>query len=93
MKRPRFTVNITHYHWHCGDGCCSDSGYKLRVDEHKPEKRGTNCLILNDDWNANQSSDCLLDKAIESIERILQRSVKRGTDYRIVHNEEYSDDE
>lgn len=29
---PKLNFNVIHWHWTCGDGCCSDSGYRVECE-------------------------------------------------------------
>lgn len=89
MSEPRFTITIAHRYWSCGDGCCSDSGYEMRVDDNNQLRNG--CLISDSDWLANPYSDRLQKRAVEAIAEILGRSANLGTDYEIVEKEDYED--
>lgn len=93
MKRPRFTITITHYHWSCGDGCCSDSGYKLYVEDHRPKVKGYSCVTENSDWDSNRWDKALIEHGVKKIGEKLGRSPIEGEDYRIVEEEKYSEDE
>lgn len=86
----RFTITLIHYHWSCGDGCCSDSGYKVYVTDKQPKKAGYNIVYENTEWDYNRNSDSLLEMALERIQDKLGRPVVKS-DYRVVEGDEYSD--
>jgi hypothetical protein len=90
----RFTITITNYNWSCGDGCCSDSGYKVRVIDNSPEKRGYNVVYDNDDWDNNRNHETLLDQSIEQIEdkHWLGRAATIE-DYEVIYDGECNDEE
>lgn len=92
MKQPRFTITITNFHWSCGDGCCSDSGYKLYVEDHKPEVKGYSCVTENRDWDMNRCENRLLEYALEKIQDKLGYSPVKNVDYKVVEDDEYSDE-
>lgn len=88
-SQPRFIINIITYHWSCGDGCCSDSGYKLYVEDLKPEVKGHKCVIDNDDWDMNRCKQRLLEDALERIQEKIGRLVIK-TDYKVKYSDDYS---
>lgn len=93
MKHVRFTITLTHYHWSCGDGCCSDSGYKLYVEDHEPEVKGYGCLTENGDWDMNRYPPRLLEHALKRIEEKIGHVPVKGVDYTIEKEDKYSDED
>ena len=83
----RFTITITHYHWACGDGCCSDSGYKLRVYDNKLDK----CVLDDDDWECHYDEEARLSEGVAAVMEVLGRIPIRGEDYEL--ESEYEDSE
>ena len=92
MSEPRFKIEIVHYHWHCGDGCCSDSGYKLRVDDTAPETLGHGCLLDNDEWDYCRNKNIRLEQALDCIAKELDRRPKED-EYAVEYSHENSDGE
>ena len=88
----RFIITITNYHWSCGDGCCSDSGYKLYVEDTSPLKKGYGHVTSNSYWDNNRSPKPLMESAIESISEVLGRLATKD-DYTVIEDDVYSDDE
>lgn len=79
---PRFTINLTYCHWSCGDGCCSDSGYKFQLLDNEE-------VILNeDDWKYHSLDSRALDRCIDEITEILGRVPVKCDDYTIVEDSE-----
>lgn len=87
----RFTITITHYHWSCGDGCCSDSGYKLYVLDNQPERPGYGVVDEDSDWDNNRWPDSLRERAVEKIEEKLGRKAVEGVDYQVIEDDQDSD--
>ena len=83
---PRFTITLTHYHWSCGDGCCSDSGYKIHVTD------GNKCILDNYEWEYNGNRDSTLDNGKQAIRDVLGRIPVEDADYTLVEEYEDSDD-
>lgn len=83
----RFTIKITNYHWSCGDGCCSDSGYKLSVHDNQENK----CIIDDSEWEYNHDEEERESEGIRAIEEILGRSPLIGADYEVENEYEDSD--
>lgn len=90
MSEPRFKIEIVNYHWHCGDGCCSDSGYNLRVTDIEPEKKGYGCLLDNDEWDYCRDKTRRLEQALDCIAEKLGRQPMKS-DYAVVYLHEDSD--
>jgi len=90
---PRFTITITHYHWSCGDGCCSDSGYKMYVEDHQPEVKGYGCVTEDGDWNMNRWAPGLIERSVKAISKKLNRDAVKGLDFNLIEDEKYSDDD
>ena len=74
----RFKITIEKYHWSCGDGCCSDSGYTLECEDVHNKKH----VYSVDDWEYNRRWGYLFENCLASIRNILG--------YVPVENEDYS---
>jgi len=87
----KFEITLTHYHWHCGEGCCSDSGYKASVEDLRPEREGRGITYENWDWEYNRDENYLLESAIEVIEEKIGRAITKE-EYILIEDDEYSND-
>lgn len=91
-KSKRFTVTITNYHWSCGDGCCSDSGFKCEVIDNFPVKPGYSVVYDNNDWDNNRNKKYLLETAVEPLEdKNWLNRVATPKDYEVIYDNEDSD--
>lgn len=71
----RFRIVLTECNWSCGDGCCSDYGYKiLCLENGKP-------VFQDNDWEANKDKDKLLDECLLNISELIGRIPERPVDY------------
>lgn len=87
--KARFEITLTRYMWECGDGCCSDSGFKVHTLDHEETIYGNPSVIHeNYDWDSNRSWEGLLEESLERIEEILGRIPKETEDYLIVKENE-----
>ncbi len=82
----RFTITVTDYQWSCGDGCCSDSGYKLKVWDNEQNKY----LFDGDDWEARHDKDSRIAEGVALIEDEIKEPAVKDVDYNVV--EDYEDD-
>lgn len=84
---PRFSIIVTNYQWSCGDGCCSDSGYKLAVwDNFGPS------LILDDeDWEFNRNEETRIEQGINAIKKTLGKVPVLYEDYLVYKGNETSE--
>ena len=89
----RFVIKLIDYHWSCGDGCCSDSGWKLYVQDNEPERPGYGCVVEDTDWSYNHDQKALLERGVEAIEKKLGRKSIEGQDYYVQEDYESSDDD
>ncbi len=91
MTKPRFTITLTHYHWSCGSGCCSDSGYKLYVIDNQPEIPGYGLVDEESDWRFNRYPNFLLKRGIESVQNKLGYKPIENVDYEVIEKEQDND--
>lgn len=90
--KPRFTIDLIYHMWDCGDGCCSDSGFKVEVldNEVKSPYGGPSIVYDNIDWDYNRCWKSLLETSLEKIEKILNRTPVENVDYTLT---KFNDDE
>jgi len=93
MSSPRFTIFLTHYNWSCGDGCCSDSGYKINVEDNEPPEGKYSYVMSDGEWEFNRQPSYLIEEACRRIAERLGREPIKGTDYHICEDEVYSYEE
>lgn len=75
---PRFKIRIEHYLWSCGDGCCSDSGFRMEAIDTL-----NNTLIAeNIEWRDNKRWGGLVERAVKNISKVVPSPVK-NIDYSI----------
>lgn len=86
-EKPRFTIELDCYTWRCGDGCCSESGFRCETWDDKNK----HLIYDNSDWSYNWYYGNLLDNALGKIKDILGRDPVRYEDYDIFFSS--SDDE
>ena len=86
-----YKIEIIHYHWECGDGCCSDSWYFGEVVNSKG-------LIVFDNDHGDMSTRSQED-AIEGCINWYSHNKADGDTYEVIHysrdeyaNDEYEDD-
>lgn len=77
---PRFKIKVIKYNWSCGDGCCSDSGYKLEAYELDEDGWVTKCLYENDEWKYNSYWGTLFNNALKEISKIKENPIE-NVDY------------
>lgn len=77
MEKNRFYIEITRYQWDCGDGCCSDSGFKTHLYDRETKRM----ISENDDWDHNRNWGNDYERYLEQIEEILGRNPVRYEDY------------
>lgn len=80
MNEPRFSITLNHYMWSCGDGCCSDSGFKINTWDRQDKK----VIHDDDDWDAHRYYGSLLEISLNRIEDILGREPIKLEDYDLV---------
>jgi hypothetical protein len=80
----RFKLHITHYFWDCGDGCCSDSGYKIKVVDSTTET----VIYENDDWENNRDKHELRKEGLSYVEKIIGREPFHNQDYTMSYDDE-----
>lgn len=89
MNKPRFTVDLFCYHWSCGDGCCSDSGFKIQTWDRQEQK-----MIHDDiDWSSHWYYGPLLEDSLGRIEDILGKEPEKGEDYQLTFLSSSDDNE
>jgi hypothetical protein len=93
MSSPRFTIFLTNYHWSCGAGCCSDSGYKINVEDNEPPEGKYSYVMNVDEWEFNPQPSYLIEEACRRIAELLGREPIKGTDYNICEDDAWSDQE
>jgi hypothetical protein len=103
-EKEKFYLVLEHYQWHCGDGCCSDSGYQgalfYKEDENAEEEPAWNYpdstkgyLKLSewDNWNYTREEDIVryaLNVIKERHKLILTREDLNCTTVRSEENDE-----
>ena len=85
---PRFIINIIHYEWTCGDGCCSDSGYKTSVIDTTT----SNTIFFQDEWEHNHDKDYAELACLDALTEVLGRQTNNN-DYTFHYTIETSDGE
>lgn len=71
MKHTPYVITITNYQWSCGDGCCSDSGYKGKVHNRETGE----CVYNNDNWDCNRDRNDMKEQCIEALSHHLGHEV------------------
>ena len=74
----RFKIRIEQYRWSCGDGCCSDSGFRMEALD-----TSTNLLVDEEsEWDYHKRWGRLVERALEKISKIVPNPIK-DVDYSI----------
>jgi len=84
VKKNLFKIVITRFHWTCGDGCCSDSGYKLNI-HHSDPKLGF--LYYSNDWDV-YTYESRREQALQLIKDEIGVDPVKGKHYTIEEMEE-----
>ncbi len=84
--KPRFSITVTNYGWSCGDGCCSDSGYKLVVWDNA----GPSLLLDDPEWEYNRDQAKRITEGVEAIAEVLGHTPVLYVDYIVYEDNESS---
>jgi hypothetical protein len=78
--KPRYKIVLTQCYWECGDGCCSESGYKVEVVDNQEDKT----IHQNDEWRYLTTIQSGYEDGFDFLKQHLGRKPREGKDYTVV---------
>jgi hypothetical protein len=81
ISDTEYVIELTRYIWRCGDGCCSDSGYKVSIYQADDDGDYTKLIFSDDDWEYRPFSEDALKIALKHLKDILGIDAIKDVDY------------